>query len=327
MPVKEENFNEDNQTRLEGGKFIHRYGRYGGVALLLSFALLVLYYGLGMIIVHKINDDPDFKSASTPTGGSSAVSVAAALIDREVNTNSWVANDPFFMPGYLLDNMPHYQQGIIYAISRFAVEMTDQIGRSRGSSEVDKDLDKASGLLKYPGTTWIFDFSTSMVPTASSESQYRSAQRSLLAYNQRLASGEAKFERRADNLQATLLRFTADLGSSSAVIDDHLAKAGQWGIDTEADDIFYSAKGRLYAYYLILRDLGEDFESVNANKELSPSWLLMLDSLRQASTLDPLVVVNGKPDGLVGPSHLAALGFYLLRARTQLREIINILQK
>ena len=325
--MKEDNFSGDNQTRLEGGKSIHRYGRYGGVVLLLSLVLLVCYYGFGMIIVHKIDDDPDFKSDSTPVGGSNAVSVVAALIDREVNTNSWVANDPFFMPGYVLDNMPHYQQGIIYAISRFAVEMTDQIGRSRGSSEVDKDLDKASGLLKYPGTTWIFDFSTSIVPTASSESQYRSARRSLLAYNQRLAKDEAKFERRADNLQATLLRFTADLGSSSAVIDDHLAKAGQWGIDTEADDIFYSAKGRLYAYYLILRDLGKDFESVNANKELSPSWLLMLDSLRQASSLDPLVVVNGKPDGLVGPSHLAALGFYLLRARTQLREIINILQK
>ena len=325
--MKEDNFSGDNQTRLEGGKSIHRYGRYGGIVLLLSFVLLVCYYGFGMIIVHKIDDDPDFKSDSTPVGGSNAVSVVAALIDREVNTNSWVANDPFFMPGYVLDNMPHYQQGIIYAISRFAVEMTDQIGRSRGSSEVDKDLDKASGLLKYPGTTWIFDFSTSIVPTASSESQYRSARRSLLAYNQRLAKDEAKFERRADNLQATLLRFTADLGSSSAVIDDHLAKAGQWGIDTEADDIFYSAKGRLYAYYLILRDLGKDFESVNANKELSPSWLLMLDSLRQASSLDPLVVVNGKPDGLVGPSHLAALGFYLLRARTQLREIINILQK
>ena len=325
--MKEDNFSGDNQTRLEGKKSIHRYGRYGGVVLLLSFVLLVCYYGFGMIIVHKIDDDPDFKSDSTPVGGSNAVSVVAALIDREVNTNSWVANDPFFMPGYVLDNMPNYQQGIIYAISRFAVEMTDQIGRSRGSSEVDKDLDKASGLLKYPGTTWIFDFSTSIVPTASSESQYRSARRSLLAYNQRLAKDEAKFERRADNLQATLLRFTADLGSSSAVIDDHLAKAGQWGIDTEADDIFYSVKGRLYAYYLILRDLGKDFESVNANKELSPSWLLMLDSLRQASSLDPLVVVNGKPDGLVGPSHLAALGFYLLRARTQLREIINILQK
>ena len=67
--------------------------------------------------------------------------------------------------------------------------------------------------------------------------------------------------------------------------------------------------------------------SVNKTKELSPSWLLMLASLKQAASMDPLVVVNGKPDGFIGPSHLAALGFYLLRARTQLREIINILQK
>ena len=53
----------------------------------------------------------------------------------------------------------------------------------------------------------------------------------------------------------------------------------------------------------------------------------MLASLKQAASMDPLVVVNGRPDGFIGPSHLAALGFYLLRARTQLREIINILQK
>ena len=39
------------------------------------------------------------------------------------------------------------------------------------------------------------------------------------------------------------------------------------------------------------------------------------------------VVVNGATDGAVMPSHLASLGFYLLRARTQLREIVNILQK
>ena len=53
----------------------------------------------------------------------------------------------------------------------------------------------------------------------------------------------------------------------------------------------------------------------------------MLESLRQAAGLDPLVVVNGATDGAVMPSHLASLGFYLLRARTQLREIVNILQK
>jgi hypothetical protein len=325
--VEEDNFNEAKEKKLGERKPLNRYGRFGVIALCVSLLGVILYYAFGMVIVHNVNDDPDFKPSVTQSGSSHAVSLAVALINREVNENSWVANDPFFMPGYFLDNMPNYQQGIIYAVSRFVLELTDQIGRSRGSSEVDRDLDKASGLLKYPGTIWIFDFSTSIVPTASSESQYRSAQRSLISYNQRLAKGEAKFERRADNLQGTLMRFTADLGSNSAIIDDHLAKAGQWGIDTKADDIFYSAKGRLYAYYLILRDLGKDFESVNKSRELSPSWSLMLDSLKQAASMDPIVVINGKPDGFIGPSHLAALGFYLLRARTQLREIINILQK
>ena len=42
-------------------------------------------------------------------------------------------------------------------------------------------------------------------------------------------------------------------------------------------------------------------------------------------TLQPLVVVNGRADSQFLPSHLAAQGFYLLRARTQLREIRDIL--
>ena len=172
--MEEADFSKDTDKKLDKGIPLGRYRRLGVIGLCASFAFVILYYVLGMIIVHKVDDDPDFKPSSIKVGGSHAVSMAIALIDREVNSNSWVANDPFFMPGYFLDNMPNYQQGIIYAVSRFALEMTDQIGRSRGSSEVDKDLDKASGLLKYPGTTWIFDFSTSIVPTASSESQYLS---------------------------------------------------------------------------------------------------------------------------------------------------------
>src|SRR3546814_5528879 len=92
--------------------------------------------------------------------------------------------------------------------------MTDQIGRTRGSSEADRDLDKAAGLLKFPGDVWIYDLSTSFLPTASSESQYRSARRALLAYNDRLAAGQAIFERRADNLLGTIERIAADLGSA-----------------------------------------------------------------------------------------------------------------
>eukprot|EP01034_Spumella_vulgaris_P004887 gene4887-6236_t len=46
-----------------------------------------------------------------------------------------------------------------------------------------------------------------------------------------------------------------------------------------------------------------------------------------AAQLDPWVVWNGYPDALLFPNHLLAQGFYLLRARTQLREITNILLK
>lgn len=306
---------------------VPRLARAGGMGVVGLVGLIALYYLIGMAVVHKISDDTTFEPKTVAAGGSRSVALTAALIDREVNSNRWVANDPFFLPGSLLDNMPNFQQGMIYALSRYALELSDQLGRTRGSSEVDKDLDNAAGLLKYPGDVWIFNFATSWKPTASSEEQYRAARKSLLAYNQRLASGEATFEPRSDNLQATLLRFTADIGSSSAIIDQHLTLAGGWGVDTRVDDIFYATKGRLYAYYLLLREMGRDFDKVIVDRELSTSWARMLDSLRQAASLDPIVVVNGAPDGAFVPSHLASLGFYLLRARTQLREIVNILQK
>ncbi|MFX8543064.1 DUF2333 family protein, partial [Acinetobacter baumannii] len=77
------------------------------------------------------------------------------------------------------DNMPHFQLGIIAALGRFSFELTDQLGRTRGSSQTDSDLQEASGLLQYSGTKWVFDFSTSMMPTAAAEQQYRKALASL----------------------------------------------------------------------------------------------------------------------------------------------------
>ena len=46
-----------------------------------------------------------------------------------------------------------------------------------------------------------------------------------------------------------------------------------------------------------------------------------------AASLQPWWIVNGRPDSQLWPSHLAAQGFFLLRARTQLREVANILLK
>ncbi|MDO8290707.1 MAG: DUF2333 family protein [Parvibaculum sp.] len=305
------------------GGFVKR----GLIAVLI---LMLLYYPIGMALVHSVNDDPDFVPSgenAAKTGGSKSVAMMAALIDREVNESGWTANDPFFQPGAALDNMPNFQMGLMSALARFSFELTDQVGRTRGSSEADKDLQKAAGLLQYPGDVWLWNPSVSLAPRASSESQYRSARQALLAYNTRLAAGNATFERRADNLMATIERIASDLGSQSAVLDDEVRDHSSDFIDGNADDVFYNTKGKLYGYYLLLKVLGEDFAPVIKEKNLGAAWAQMLDTFREAAELSPFVIINGEPDAAFQPSHLAAQGFYLLRARTQAREVANVLLK
>jgi hypothetical protein len=138
---------------------------------------------------------------------------------------------------------------------------------------------------------------------------------------------QAVFERRADNLLSTLDRFAADLGSASAILDQQIRDHSRDFVDFHADDVFYNAKGKLYAYAMLFRALGKDFSKVIDDKDLKPAWDQTAASLLEGATLRPLVIINGRPDGLFLPNHLAAEGFYLLRARTQLREITNILAK
>lgn len=314
----------EGRLRRLGGRLAGRTLAVLGVLILVA---VLLYYPIGMLLIHRIDENPDFAAPEVADGASHAVALAAALIDREVVEHGWPANDPFFMPGWALDNMPNYQQGIIAALSRFAIEMTDQIGRTRGTSQADPDLDKATGLLRYSGTVWIFDFSTSWAPTASSEQQYLSAARALRSFNDRLARGQATFERRSDNLLAALDRIASDLGSASGISERQIFEHSGALIDLHADDVFYANKGRLYAYGLLLRELGKDFDPVIEERDLGPVWRQMLGTFAEAAAMQPWVVINGAPDGQFMPSHLAAQGFFLLRARAQLREITNILQK
>lgn len=298
--------------------------RRSGGALLTALLLVAVYYVGGAFWVSTIDDDTAFgREIEVPAGGARSVAVAAALIDREVNQHGWTANNPFFQPGSLLDNMPHYQMGIMGGLSRFALQLNDRIGRARGTSPVDGDLDAAAGRLRYPGNIWLFDLSASLAPTTSSERSYREGLEALERYNARLADGDAVFDRRADNLLDTLETFATDIGGLSANIDAELTNR-PW-LDVTADDVYYTNKGRLYAYYIVLRGLGADFKDVLDERRLNAVWAQMLESFRSAAELRPWVVLNGAPDAALMPSHLASQGFYLMRARTQLREVAGVL--
>jgi hypothetical protein len=291
----------------------------------LGLLVLAAVWIFSMAATHRIDDNVDFAVAagSVPENASNTVAIMAALINREASQNDWVPNTPFFLPSHYLDNMPNYQRGIVSALSRVTVLLVDQIGRARGSSESDKDLDKALGLLKYPSNVWYFD----PLPTKPSDMQYRLARDALQAYNARLAQGRAVFDPRSDNLVATLDAIAADIGSQSAVIEGYLREPHMLFLNDYSDDIFYATKGRMYAYYLVLREMKKDYAAVIRDRNLENVWNNMLMSFRETVELDPWIIVSAPPDDQFRPSHLAGQGFYLLRARTNLREITGVLSR
>jgi hypothetical protein len=289
-------------------------------------AFLVVYYPVGMILYHTIDDDVDMQPSKEASveGGSRAVAIVVTMLNQQ--TEYWAPNKPFWMPAAALDNMPNFQLGMVYAMSRFTIELGDYLGRVRGSSSLDPNLDLAAGLLKYDGTTWYWG-QGNILPMPTAESRYREAAEALMRYNRDVGAGKSNYDRRADNLIAFLDRVAADLGSASSALDARMNESSAGYFDREADDLFYDVKGKLYAYHMILREIGVDFEGVIAQKQATGIWTNMLSSLRKAAMMDPLIVANGEPGSLFVPSHLSELGFDLLRARTQIREATDSLQK
>ena len=87
------------------------------------------------------------------------------------------------------------------------------------------------------------------------------------------------------------------------------------------------SKGQLYAYYGILQAVRADFPHVVKIRALADIWDRLDDHLRRAIELEPMIISNGTEDGWLMPTHLTTLGFYILRARSNLVEIRSVLDR
>jgi hypothetical protein len=133
------------------------------------------------------------------------------------------------------------------------------------------------------------------------------------------------FDVRSDNLVAVLSRIALDLGDSAAELDRQIVAGRRLVIDRQADKLLYNVKGRAYAYLILLRGLRQDFASVIEARGVSDIYDQMLADLEVAATLQPLITQNGSRDGIASNNHLAAQGFYVVLARSKLREMTEIL--
>jgi len=266
---------------------------------------------------------------------SGIVEVAADLTDTNVNQNAWISSMLMYRLGFFgldwdrtpfLDNKAAFQRGVNQTVRRTAVELVDSLGRVRGTSGINGNLQDARGNLQFDEYSWYFGLQPFGFKTPT-PSYYRAAIDSLRKFNGDLAACNAVFDGRADNLVQFVDRIANDLGATSAILRERSENYNGGWFDTRADDRFWFAYGQLYGYYAIMSAAGADFNQVIRERNLGSIWNDTLEQFRGALKIRPLIISNGAEDGLIMPSHLATIGFYTLRTRSNLVEIRAILDR
>jgi hypothetical protein len=325
-----------------------------GVALLVLIGLYGYFFWTTQVWTNFNPDYPDgykFESrgvsageqvnagAGTSTAKTCARSgiadMTADLTDFNVNQNPWVSSMILYKLGFFgldwdstpfFDNKASFQRGINQAVRRTATELADNLGRVRGTSQIDSNLQSARGNIQFDEETWYFGFSP-FGPKTPTPSYYRSAIKDLRTFNDQLQACNTVFDARADNLIQYLDRVASDLGSTTAILKDRAENHSSGWFDTRADDRFWFAYGQLYGYYGLMSAARADFEQVITERHLENLWQTMEDQFKSALRIQPVIVSNGSEGGWIMPSHLTTIGFYILRVRTNMVDISNVLSR
>ena len=263
------------------------------------------------------------------------VSATADLIDFNVNQNTWIPSTLFSKLGFFgipwkntpyFDNKAAFQLGVNKALRRTTIELVDRLGRVRGTSGINQNLQEARTGLAYDEDSWYVSLDPFGFRTTT-QTNYRRAREKLLEFNKELQSCVTNFDARPDNLLEFFDRITKDIGSTSDILRRRMEASNLGWFDPRADDRFWFAYGELYAYSGILTAAHADFSEVISNRNLSQLWDRTEDQLKSALNLTPGIISNGHEASWIMPTHLATMGFYILRVRANLVEMRDVLDR
>lgn len=267
------------------------------------------------------------------------IEVANTLLNK---SGGYLSND-LLSPAVLMDDMPHWEFGVLQQIRDFSKALRNDISRSRTQSSEDPDLANADPKFNTDNQSWFW-------PTA--ENEYQKGIDFIEQYLHRLADPNqpsAQFYARADNLRDWLEDVVKRLGSLS----QHLsASVGQMRLNTnlagemgakqstvqenevsvktpwlEIDDIFYEARGMCWALIHFLRAIEIDFKDVLKARNALPILQQVVRELEatQKTVWSPMVL-NGSEFGLFA-NYSLVLSSYISRANTGIIELQELLEK
>ncbi len=302
-------------------KFLHKILYAWPKVLLSIFVLLLVWYPLSAILREDIDRTIDYDFDNLSVEQSSGVEMMALLIDREVNQNLWVANLPAFFPSSYLDNMPNFQIGVMQAIAGIAKTLPKQIKCFEQRDE--QSMNNIAALLDYPADVWIFANRDNLKIAPSSSRQYRKALKRLHNLNDDLKQKKCLFHGDEKSLSELLVVIEKALGESVANLDEYIEKESDSWMNTKVDNVFYFNVGRIYAYALVLKKFGIDYQKVLESKNIDQDWNILFDNLRKAFEIAPKSVINAKLNDAAKANHLVYLGYYIAKAKYILMEIIR----
>lgn len=249
----------------------------------------------------------------------------------------------FFGMFQMLDNIPNWEFGALVMARDTARILRNDFSRSQSQSLENIELAEAEPLLNFQNDSWFFP------PT---EREYRKAIEHLSTYLTHLSQKtdqNTQFFTRADNLNELLAVVEKRLGSLSQRlnasveelrVNTDLAGDPDATQSTQApglviaktpwidiDDVFYEARGYVWALSHVLRAVEIDFDHVLQKKNARASLQQVIRLLEQAlvSPSSP-VVLNGDPLGWVA-NYSKSMVSYMSPANSAIIDLRNLLTK
>jgi hypothetical protein len=319
-------------------------GRMAGIAISLLVLLLVI-----TITTFVVSNEPEAftvqaeQRGKEPIVGSAtvnaAVTIGETLLDK---TGGYLSND-VLPPFAFLDDMPNWEFGALVALRDVSAVMRNHYARSQSQSVEDPDLARAEPQFNFQNDSWILP---------ATESEYRDGLAYLHAYRARLLDdndANAQFFARADNLAAWLQVVEKRLGSLSQRLS---ASVGQVRSNTnlandpaaqqstpapgvvyestpwlEVDDVFYEARGHVWALLHLFRAVEIDFRNSLERKNAVASLQQIIRELEEAQRpVSSPMVLNGGGFGWVA-NYSLTMANYVSRANAAVIDLRALLER
>jgi Uncharacterized protein conserved in bacteria (DUF2333) len=215
----------------------------------------------------------------------------------------------------ITDNVNNFQLGVLEVTRRATVQLAERISRTGSNDAFNSHLQNAMNwLMIKPDQYWF--------PTP--ESKYKESLDELEAYKEQLLHDASSFYTRTDSIIPLLSAFEDLLGSCDENLVKVREKDGSKVSFFSTDNYFYYAKGIASAMGTILEAVQNDFRDTLEKRNGRELLHHAVESCRQAASLEPWLVTEGKLDGFLA-NHRANMAAPISHARFFLDQLIKTL--